>query len=137
MSGGGEISWQRGRAEDGKAVGRARTQAGPGVVDAHLSDLGHDIRCGMLQALNGVRIYALVEAGVLDGCAQDNAAVAARDDVYLRRAHGVLDQRAGMMVHPLSGTTQSICPFTGRVGAPKGLIWAAHAPAQFTTVPAA
>src|SRR5208283_4885382 len=84
-------------AEDGKAVGRAGTQASPSVVDAHLADLRHDFLRGSVQALYCVRIDALVEAGVLDRRTQDDAAVAARNDVNIRRTNGVLNQQPGMM----------------------------------------
>ena len=97
MSGSDKVSRHRGCAKDGKAVGRAGTQASPRVVDTHVADVGHDRLGGSVQALYGVRIHALVEAGFLDRRAYNNAAVAARDDVHLGRANGVLNERPDLM----------------------------------------
>src|SRR3974390_130195 len=53
-SGGDGVSGQGSGAPEGKAVGRAGTQARPGIVDAHVSDLGCDTCGGTMQALDSI-----------------------------------------------------------------------------------
>src|ERR1035441_10089029 len=97
MTGRREISWQRRWSEDGQVVGRTWTQSGPDFMDTHVTDRGCDLGGGLVQSLNGVGIHALVEASLFHGRAQDDASVAAWDDVHLGRADNVLDQRPRAM----------------------------------------
>src|SRR5664280_1081421 len=92
-----EISWQRRWSENRQVVGRTRTQSGPNFMDTHLADRGRHIGGGLVQPLNGVGIHALVEASLFHGRAQDDASIAARNDVHLWSADNVLNERPRAM----------------------------------------
>ncbi len=92
-----EIPWQRGWPEDGKIIGRTRTQPGPGLMEAHIGDRRCDIGGCVLQSLYRVGIDALVEAGLFHRGAKHDTSITARDNVHLGSANDVLDQRPRMM----------------------------------------
>ena len=88
----------------------------PGRRPAQLSrilasaSLGTSSISRLVQALDGGEVRAFVESGFFYGGADEQAAVAARDEICLRRPDDMLQQvREGM-------TRQSIWPLTGRVG---------------------
>src|SRR5208337_3132905 len=73
-----------------------RTQTSPGIMDAHVPDLRRDILSSLAQALHGVCVHAFIVARFLDSRAEQDAAIAARNDVHLRSANDVPQQRTSM-----------------------------------------
>src|SRR5438105_13283095 len=65
-----------GGAQDRECVGSSRAQAGPVFENLRLTKLRHEFESGTVQALDGRRIGALIEACFFHGGADEQAAVA-------------------------------------------------------------
>ena len=115
MSGGDElIRLVRQRAEEGKAIRRRGTKAGPGFELRRIGKRRQQGGGESAQMGDVRRVDDLVEAGVFDGCSDDGAAGVgaggAGNYIDAMRADDECSGSEG------GSATASICPFSGRDG---------------------
>ena len=94
MAGGDVVAGGGGRAENGETVGSSGAQASPVFQDLGIGKFWHERDCGLMQALHRCEVYPFVESGLFDGGADEEATVAARDEIGLGTADDMLEQRA-------------------------------------------
>jgi hypothetical protein len=80
-------------AKNGEIVRGSGAQARPGLMDFGVRQLGEEGFGGMVQALNRIGMSTLVKARFFDGGSDEQASIAARNEINLGRADDVLDQR--------------------------------------------
>jgi len=77
-------------------VRRTGAETGPGIVYARVGENGRDSYGCLIEALDGLRVGALIESGFFEGRAEQDAAVGARDDVNVGGTDDVTDDRRGI-----------------------------------------
>src|ERR1700733_2717414 len=88
------ITRNSGCAEDRKSVGSTRAKARPVFEDAGIAELRDEFERGAMQALDGCKIGALVEACFFDGGADQKSTVSSRDEICLGRSDHMFYQLA-------------------------------------------
>src|SRR6266567_1996680 len=81
-------------AKDRQRIGSSGAKSGPAFQDSCVGKSRHQSDGRLMQALNGCEVSALIESSFFDSSADEEAAVAARDEVGLRRADDMFQERA-------------------------------------------
>ena len=95
MAGGDVVAGSVGRAEDGETRREFRGAGRPSLPGSwHRRSSGTSAIAASMEALDRREVGALVESRFFDGGADQEASVAARDEISLRRADDMLEERA-------------------------------------------
>jgi len=92
VAGGDIVSGRSRLSKDGKGIGRAGAQPCPAFQDLRVAKFWHQGQSGIVQALDRISVGAFVEARLLDRGADEQASIAARDEISFWRSHNVLKQ---------------------------------------------